>query len=58
MKKTLKDVTTYIHRDQLPELKRAYARAIRNKQETFTFNGAEVVTNYGKYLIEYFEAKK
>lgn len=37
----------------MPALKRAYNRAIEEKKETFQFKGAEVLTDYAKYVLEY-----
>lgn len=41
----------------LKELKDRYNKAVKNKEETFDFKGATLVTNYAKYLIEYLEGQ-
>lgn len=38
--------------DDLDELKKAYAAAVKAEQESFTFRNAKLVTTYAKYLIE------
>jgi hypothetical protein len=35
-------------------LKNEYQNAVNNSKETFIFDGNEFLTNYAKYLIEYF----
>jgi hypothetical protein len=40
---------------KLKEIKKAYAKALELKQESFFFEGNEFVTEYAKYLIEYLE---
>jgi len=40
---------------KLIKLKRAYTNAVKDKKDIFTFEGAELVTGYAKYLIEYLE---
>jgi len=42
--------------DELPKLKRAYNKAVKEGKESFMFEDAELVTSYAKYLIEYFES--
>ena len=37
------------------ELRKAYEDALRNKKETFMFEGREMVTAYAKYLLEYLD---
>jgi len=44
-----------IEAETLKDLKRAYNRAVKNEQETFDFQGDELVTAFAKYLIEYLE---
>lgn len=41
----------------LAQLKREYSEAAADKQETFMFNGNELVTGYAKYLIEYLDGE-
>ena len=36
-------------------LKKAHERAVQNREEQFTWNGHDLVTNYAAYLIEYLE---
>ncbi len=35
-------------------LQNEYQNAVENSQEIFIFDGNELLTNYAKYLIEYF----
>lgn len=42
-------------RARLKRLKRAYAKALREDKDEFTFEGMDLVTSYAKYLIEYLE---
>ncbi len=44
--------------EHLPALKRAYNKALKDNKETFTFKGAELLTKYAKYLIEYMTGLK
>ena len=44
--------------EHLPALKRAYNRAVKDNKEIFIFNGAELLTKYAKYLIEYMATLK
>lgn len=39
-------------------LQEAYDAAAKVGAETFTFNDAEYVTGYAKYLLEYLEMRK
>lgn len=40
----------------LQELKQEYQKALDQNQESFIFQGEEVLTSYAKYLIEYMES--
>ncbi len=40
----------------LPALKRAYEQAVTHKAKHFWFNGATMLVDYAKYLIEYLES--
>ncbi len=40
----------------LPALKRAYEQAVTHKAKHFWFNGAMMLVDYAKYLIEYLES--
>lgn len=35
--------------------KKAYENAVRENKEQFKFLGADVLTSYAKYVVEYFE---
>ncbi len=39
----------------LRALKKRYELAVADKEETFEFQGEELLTEYAKYLIEYAE---
>lgn len=42
---------------KLKQLKVRYNMALENKEESFRFERAEILTDYAKYLIEYLENK-
>jgi hypothetical protein len=42
---------------EIQELKKAYKKALEEKQESFVYEGYELVTDYAKYLLEYLEGK-
>lgn len=44
-------------KEKLERLRRAYRLAERQKVETFTFDGHELLVRYAKYLIEYLDTK-
>ena len=48
----------YITIADLPILKRAYNKAIKDGKEMFMFKGSQVLTVYAKYLVEYLTTKK
>lgn len=37
----------------MPSLQRLYKKALEEKKESFMFKGAEVLTDYAKYVLEY-----
>ena len=39
------------------KLQREYAKAVKNKQKSFTFEGTKLLTDYAKYMLEYFKLK-
>ena len=41
----------------LPSLKVAYEKAVKEGLKSFTFNSGVLLTAYAKYLIEYLETK-
>jgi hypothetical protein len=51
-----------ITRAQYKRFKRAYAKAVREKVDTFTFEGREYVVKYAYYMLQYlatfYEKKK
>ncbi len=40
----------------LPALKREYEQAVIHEADRFWFNGATMLVDYAKYLIEYLES--
>ncbi len=38
-------------------LKREYSKAVKDKKESFIFEGNEYVTSYAKYLLEFLKTK-
>jgi hypothetical protein len=38
-------------------LKQEYKKAVDNNQESFIFQGHELLTQYAKYIIEYLNSK-
>jgi hypothetical protein len=41
----------------LKSVKKAYAKAVEDGKDQFTWGGHEFVTNYAKYMIEYLEGQ-
>jgi hypothetical protein len=41
----------------IEELRKAYNKAVEEKQDQFTFNDLEFVTMYVKYLLEYIDSQ-
>lgn len=39
--------------DLYEKLKKEYNKALEEEQESFEFEGREVLTNYAKYMVEY-----
>jgi hypothetical protein len=46
--------TISVDKSTFSRLKNEYQNAVDNSKNTFIFDGNELVTNYAKYLIEYF----
>jgi hypothetical protein len=46
--------TISVDKPTFSRLKNEYQNAVDNSKNTFIFDGNELVTNYAKYLIEYF----
>tara|TARA_R110002020_G_scaffold215911_3_gene423218 strand:+ start:1447 stop:1608 length:162 start_codon:yes stop_codon:yes gene_type:complete len=44
--------------DNLSEFKQSYDNAINEGEDMFTFEGADVLTSYAKYVIQYFNLIK
>lgn len=42
--------------EDLESFKEAYLEAEENDQETFVYNGTEVLTAYAKFVIQYMES--
>lgn len=42
---------------KLKRLKESYQQAIKDKKDSFIFEGHELLTSYAKYMIEYLEDK-
>ncbi len=49
--------TINITHAQFNELKKLYAKAVKDKAKSFEFLGNELLTDYAKYLIQYIETK-
>jgi hypothetical protein len=49
------DDTVTFDRAKLERLKTAYQNALKDKAETFWFEGKEYLVSYARYLIEYLE---
>lgn len=64
MKKTIEEGNIKIGLEDLPEIKKAYAKATEEGQEIFEIpvgsgkERATLYTPYAKYVIEYFESTK
>lgn len=41
-----------------PEIRRLYAQAVKERKHHFVYKGDGVLTNYAKYLIEYWDMQK
>ena len=46
------------NRTKIRQLKREYKKAVKEKKNTFIFDGNYYDVNYAKYLIEYLENNK
>jgi len=40
------------------KLQKKYDDAVKNKIDVFTYNGAEILTAYAKYLLEYLKMEQ
>lgn len=40
---------------KIKRFKRLYEKALKDQQESFYFEGKEVLTTYAKYIVEYVE---
>ena len=47
-----------IYLSDLPGLKRAWNKAIKNDEPTFLYKGVTVSTDYAEHVIEYLESLK
>jgi len=47
-----------ITQEMIPELRKAYDKAVLEKKDTFIFKEHEFFTGYVKYLLEYADSKK
>ena len=45
-----------INQQNISEFKKLYNGAVNEGKELFIFNGSEVLTDYAKYVIEYFDS--
>ena len=52
--KTTMSNTLSVDKSTFLRLKNEYKNAINDSKDTFIFEGNELLTNYAKYLIEYF----
>lgn len=48
-------VEASVSKEELPEFKKEYEKALEDGKENFIWKGSEVFTGYAKYLIEYLE---
>lgn len=48
--------TISLNPDSIKRLRKLYGNAVMNEQETFLFDGQEMVTNYAKYVLEYYDS--
>ena len=46
-----------INQQTYDQLKKSYKQAIKNNKDHFVFEGADILTSYAKYLIEYLSTK-
>jgi hypothetical protein len=46
--------TLSVDKSTFSRLKNEYQNAVNTSKNTFMFDGHELLTNYAKYLIEYF----
>jgi len=53
----LREANVSFDKAKLEALKKAYAQAVSAKQESFMFEGQELLASYAKYLIEYLSGK-
>ena len=44
--------------DNLSEFKQSYSKALKKGEDMFIFEGADVLTSYAKYVIQYFNLIK
>jgi hypothetical protein len=49
----IEEIVKTFTKEKLTTLKRAYHKAKKEGQESFTFDGQLLLTEYAKYLIEY-----
>ena len=40
------------------KLQKKYDNAVKNKIDVFTYDGAEILTSYAKYLLEYLKIEQ
>lgn len=49
------DKTVIFTKEKRERLRIAYAKAVKDKRDTFVFDGDEVSTKYARYLLEYLD---
>ena len=47
-----------ITRENYPAFRKAFKQALKDRHETFTFEGAEVLTAYAKIVVEFYQVMK
>jgi len=48
----------YFTEKDVPKLRRLYNKALKEEKEEFVYESTELVTDYAKYLLEYFDMMK
>lgn len=44
-----------ITEDDIPKIRRLYRKALKEKKKQFVYQGHDILTDYAKYLLEYFD---
>jgi len=43
--------------DEMKLFRKEYKKAVKENKKIFYFNGQEILTDYAKYLLEYYDLK-